>query len=127
MKLIIFIMLFFVPCIALAQGAMAHPDDMFGALMDLIVSIKGGGMMAIMISAMMFLMKILKSPIIPDSWFSNRTRGYKRLVLAILGVAMGIASTIFTGGAMMSAVFGGLVTSGGALAIYHAFKGATGK
>lgn len=111
----------FVPAIALGQEPVSN-EDVFKALLDLLAAWKSGGMLAVMSAVIMFLMQLLKSPILPDAWFSLRSKAWKRFILVVLGQGAGIVAALVTGGALLPAMFAGLVSSGGALAIYHAAK-----
>ena len=123
LKILFYLALFLFPTIVLAAGP-AFQDDIFGSLMYIISNWQTMGAMGAIIAIINIILKLLKSDWIPDAWFTNRNKAWKRSTIAVLGVALGIGSTIFTGGAMMPALFGGLFSSGGAMTIYHAFKDA---
>jgi len=87
------------------------------ALMKLV---QGGlGTLGILIAALLILIEVMKSKI-SKGWFGSKGRWIRRGVVIIGGQILGIATMVSTTEmGWLSAVIAGLITSGGAVAIYE--------
>lgn len=96
-------------------------DQLVSAGSDLVKDYKGMGKLGLAIALLNFIMMMLKNPLL-GAWLTKRSSNMKKFSLLVLGQAMGILIAVEGGLAPLSAVIAGLVTSGGAMAIYEAYK-----
>lgn len=91
------------------------------AAYEVIKDAHGMGKLALSIAILNLLIMGLKTHA-ARGWFDRLGPGSKRLVLLALGQALGILSAIEGGMSPASAIIAGLLTSGGASALYEAAK-----
>lgn len=115
MKKLMGLVLLTVGVVAFAETPV--PDgDPFTTLVMLIANLKSMGPIAIAMAVITILVQGGKA-------FLGDDFKYKRVAVTILGVAYGIFVSLNNGLGIVEALVLGLVTSGGAVAIYEAIKG----
>lgn len=70
---------------------------------------------------LLLLISLLSSPL-SKGWFGKKSKKIKRLVIAVLGQAVGITAGIYGGAVWYVAIVTGLITSMGAVTIFEAAK-----
>lgn len=98
-------------------------SNIFDAIVELVVNWKVLGSFGIASAILSILIMCLKADF-TDFLFKWSTKGHyvKILIIVILGQGAGIIAAISTGMKWQTAVFSGLITSGGAMVIYNAAK-----
>ena len=98
-------------------------DEAINATVALVKDYKSMGKLGAAIALLNLLIMLLKTQLL-GAWFSKKGPKTKRLLLVVFGQAMGILLAVEGGMGPLSAVIAGLITSGGAMAIYEAYKAA---
>ena len=117
-KILFSLIMFFMAGVCFAQAATQDLplDAIFGALLNW----KTGGLMALMIAVLNLIVYLFKSPLLGNLFSSLKEfPKIRSAILVILGVVLGILQMILTGSSIGTAIFAGLITSGGAVAIYE--------
>jgi hypothetical protein len=96
-------------------------SDVVDATGALVKDAKGMGKLGLAIAVLNLLIMFLKTQL-AGAWFAKRGPKTKRLLLVVFGQAAGILLAIEGGLSPLSAVIGGLITSGGAMLVYEAAK-----
>jgi len=96
-------------------------DEAVAATAALVKDYKGMGKLGGAVALLNLLIMLLKTQLL-GGWFNKRSPMTKRAILVAAGQALGILLAIEGGMGPLSAVIGGLITSGGAMAIYESVK-----
>lgn len=102
-------------------GEVVELDEVAKAAVDLFKDYKGMGKLGLAIALLNLFIMFLKTNMM-NGWFQKRKPATQRLLLVVFGQALGILLAMEGGLSPWSAVLGGLLTSGGAVAIYEVAK-----
>lgn len=105
------------PLVALADVPVVPDGDPLTLLLNLIFTWKSAGPLALGMGIVVLATQVVKK-LLPDFQ-------HKRLVVTILSCAYGVVLGVSQGLGWLPTVVAVLVTGGGAVAIYEAFKGAS--
>lgn len=108
---------------AFGQEASVPLDQAFKELIGLVSNYKAMSPIALSIAIVMLLTTILKTDLV-GGFFKNQSALIKRLIITVLGQIAGVLTMISTGIVWHQAVIVGLISSGGAVAVYEAYKAA---
>lgn len=97
-------------------------DTVVDATVAVVKDGKSMGRLALSVALLNLLVMFLKTNL-ANTWFSKKSTNYKRAFLLVAGQVLGILLAIQSGLSPLSAVIGGLITSGGAVAIFESVKG----
>lgn len=118
----IFTVLFlFMSFAALGQEVSVPLDQAFNELIKLVMNYKAMSPIALSIAIVMLLTTLLKTDLV-GGFFKNQSSLVKRLIITVLGQVAGVLTMISTGIPFAQAIIVGLISSGGAVAIYEAYK-----
>lgn len=101
-------------------------DQVAEATVVLVKDGKGMTKLALTVAVLNLLVMLLKTNL-AGQWFSKQKPGLKRFVLVVLGQGLGILLAMESGLSPLSAVLAGLITSGGAVSLFEAYKAVFGK
>ena len=109
---------------AFGQEEASVPLDVaFKSLVDLVTNYKAMSPIALSIAIVLALTSFLKTDLV-GGFFKNQSALIKRLIVTVLGQVAGVLTMISTGLVWHQAIIVGLISSGGAVAIYEAYKAA---
>lgn len=108
---------------AFGQDASVPLDQAFKELISLVSNYKAMSPIALSVSIVLLLTTLLKTDLV-GGFFKNQSAMIKRLIITVLGQVAGVLTMISTGIAWHQAVIVGLISSGGAVAVYEAYKAA---
>lgn len=116
-RLFTLMVLFLMPVLAFAQitDVAVVEADPVTALFEIIAQWKTMGVLARSLSIVVFGTYLVQKFVTHGEW--------KRLIVTLLGVVNGIMIAVMQGTEWWQAIIIGLVSSGGGVAIYEAFKG----
>ena len=103
------------------SGDIVELDSFAKSVIGLFSTYKEMGKLALAIALIQLLMTALKTNFF-GGWLSKRSPGMKRFMLVLFGQLAGILMMIEAGAEPLSAILAGLLASGGASAIYDAYK-----
>ena len=106
---------------AFGQEASVPLDQAFKELIALVSNYKAMSPIALSISIVLLLVSVLKTDLV-GGFFKNQSSLVKRLIITVLGQVAGVLTMVSTGIVWHQAVIVGLISSGGAVAIYEAYK-----
>jgi hypothetical protein len=115
---LVFLMLSFA---AFGQEASVPLDQAFKELITLVSNYKAMSPIALSIGIVMLLTTVLKTDLV-GGFFKNQSALVKRLIITVLGQVAGVLTMISTGIPYTQAIIVGLISSGGAVAVYEAYK-----
>lgn len=122
---LLFIMVLFfvlIPFYIFAQESAPVPvEDIFKSISDLVKNYKGMKGIAIASSVLMVLIQVCKTEIM-GRLISKANPFLNRVIITVCGQICGILMASNSGMSWLEAVITGLLTSGGAVAIYEAIK-----
>lgn len=127
MKTLMFFFLFFFPYLVFAQDAapaMGISDIALGVL-DLFKKDPSRNSLVVVSSALMLTMQIMKMEMLAPL-MSKLGIGMKRLITVVLGQIYAVVLMVSSGMAWDEAMISGLLVSGGATAMFQAWKGVKG-
>jgi hypothetical protein len=109
---------------AFGQEEASVPLDVaFKSLVDLISNYKAMSPIALSIAIVLALTSFLKTDLV-GGFFKNQSALIKRLIVTVLGQVAGVLTMISRGLVWHQAIIVGMISSGGAVAIYEAYKAA---
>jgi len=108
---------------AFGQDASVPLDVAFKSLVDLVTNYKAMSPIALSIAVVLVLTSFLKTDLV-GGFFKNQSALVKRLIITVLGQVSGVLTMISTGLVWHQAIIVGMISSGGAVAIYEAYKAA---
>ena len=74
--------------------------------------------LSVSIAVLMLLLQLIKSKLV-KGWFGSRSRLVRRSSVIVLGQVLAIFSMVSMGQSWLTSIIAGLITSGGAVAIYE--------
>lgn len=105
-----------------SEGEVVGLDVIVDSILALIKNWKGLGTLGALSSILVLLVQLLKTELL-GGWFEGKAPLVKRALIVIFGVINGVILSVWTGGlSWMEAIMGGLLVSGGAMAIYEVIK-----
>ena len=117
----VFFVLILIPAICIAEELKVPMEDIFKSISSLISNFRGLSGIGIAAAILTILIQFLKTDItgnlmqkLPSTW--------RRILITILGQIGGIVIAANGGLGWVDSIIAGLLTSGGAVAIYEALK-----
>jgi hypothetical protein len=118
-KSLTFVCFVLLPCFVFAESLVVTPEmiesDLAGAIMAIISNWESMGTLVIAVSIVNLGTYLIQKYVTKGAW--------KRLTVALLGLANSILMMIVQGTEWWKAIIAGLVSSAGAMAVYDAYKG----
>lgn len=96
-------------------------EEIGNAIIEIVKNWESLGTLGIMIAIINVLIMLLKSKYC-KGWFDEQSQLVKRALIVILGQVVAILAMVLSGSSWIPAILAGLVSSGGAIAIYEVVK-----
>jgi len=126
MKKLLMTLFLFVSTVALGQESLPSEvfvpiDQVVDATLNLVKDGKGMSKLVLSMGVLNLLVMLLRTAML-SAYFDKKSPGVKRFIILVLGQILGILSAVEGGLSPLSAIIGGLITSGGAVALFEAYK-----
>ena len=113
------LILVLMPVILMAQEAAPTVEQLLNMVIDIIKNYSTMSPILIASASLTFIIAILKTPWLQDSWFGAQGTLVKRAILVVLGQALALVTLYASGMPLANVFWTGLIISGGAIMIFE--------